>query len=400
MMKRRTAIVSLCLSLLACAGVAQERAQPMPLQEMRNKADRVLGLSNVSSRSEIDIVFELVDRLLEAGEQKEAEQYLEQALKHYPWQLRYQLIHAELLAKRGAADQAKEVATLVYTTAEEQELIEKAATMLDKQSSSNFPALSKLPGTNYCIVLVPIQDCESWILLELQKEVSSVLGVPVHIQTAPIKYPKYDRDAYGSAINRLRKNLKGNTTDQTVADAMKACGIGIKQLDNDENVLKVMRQLVLKEQGEKAAELFIAYLEKAKGEMPQWDASKLLSLLEAEVKPHRRDNVAYLGVTPQDMYSGSYNFLFGSANPSGGVMSYRRFTADFNEEIPNKKRLLKRTTMQCLSSIGHIFGVQRCSMPTCARAYPNSLSEHDAKEGTLCASCRSGFDKVFGSKAP
>ena len=45
---------------------------------------------------------------------------------------------------------------------------------------------------------------------------------------------------------------------------------------------------------------------------------------------------------------------------------------------------------------GHLFGLQRCSDPTCPRAYPNSLDEHDAKGAILCGQCRDGFDRLFG----
>ena len=76
-------------------------------------------------------------------------------------------------------------------------------------------------------------------------------------------------------------------------------------------------------------------------------------------------------------------------------MSYHRFTAKFDGDLPNQKRLVKRIKMQALASIGHIFRIKRCSNPTCARAYPHSLPEHDAKEGTLCAQCEAGFKKLF-----
>lgn len=118
-------------------------------------------------------------------------------------------------------------------------------------------------------------------------------------------------------------------------------------------------------------------------------------LLFKAVKPFHRKKVGYLGVTSLDIYAKDYNFLFGWASPSGGIMSYHRFKADFNDEIPNKERLVKRTIMQSLSSAGYIFGVERCTAPTCARAYPHSLAEHDAKDAKLCPACRNGFKKAL-----
>jgi predicted Zn-dependent protease len=76
-------------------------------------------------------------------------------------------------------------------------------------------------------------------------------------------------------------------------------------------------------------------------------------------------------------------------------MSYRRFTAAFNDETPNSGRLALRLKKQALSSIGHCFDVERCDTPWCARAYPNNLQEHDAKSAFLCAKCRAGFQLAF-----
>ena len=142
-------------------------------------------------------------------------------------------------------------------------------------------------------------------------------------------------------------------------------------------------------------EAFKAYLEESKGKNPQWNAGQLLDVLIRAVRPHRRRNVAYLGITAVDIYAKNYNFLFGCASRKGCIISYRRFTANFNGETPNQKRLVKRTFMQCLSSIGHIYGIERCTNPRCARAYPNSLSEHDAKEGSLWEKCKNEFRKIF-----
>ncbi len=114
--------------------------------------------------------------------------------------------------------------------------------------------------------------------------------------------------------------------------------------------------------------------------------------------PYRRKNVAYLGITSVDIYARDYNFLFGWANRLCGIMSYCRFTADFNDDIPNQERLVKRALMQSQSSVGLIYGLKRCTDPTCARAYPNSLSEHDAKKGTLCSECRKNFRTTFGQQ--
>ena len=178
---------------------------------------------------------------------------------------------------------------------------------------------------------------------------------------------------------------------------MKQLNLNMADLKNDENIVRLMEHL-LPANGPTAVEQFKSALKDAEGKNPQWNADELQSLLVKSGMPYRRKNVAYLGITSEDIYAKDFNFLFGWANAENGVMSYHRFTAIFNNELPNQSRLLKRAKMQALSSIGHIFGVKRCTNPTCARAYPHKLSEHDAKEGSLCAQCAEGFKKLFEQK--
>ena len=59
-----------------------------------------------------------------------------------------------------------------------------------------------------------------------------------------------------------------------------------------------------------------------------------------------------------------------------------------------KQRALK----QALSSVGQIFGVPRCTDPTCARAYPNGLAEFDAKQLQYCSQCQQANAKRFAAK--
>ena len=129
----------------------------------------------------------------------------------------------------------------------------------------------------------------------------------------------------------------------------------------------------------------------------QWDADVLMKAFVAKL-PEGWENGAttYIGITDRDIYARNYNFLFGWGGKTRALLSTRRFTGEFNDTPPKRSRLLKRTMMQLLSSAGHVFGVPRCTTPTCARAYPNSLDEHDAKTGKLCRDCRSGFDQALG----
>jgi predicted Zn-dependent protease len=393
-MKKNNLLVFTFFFILFGKAYSKEVTKPT-LGELKQQADSVLNLPNVSARGKIDVVFELADRLLEAKQSDLAEKYLSQGLQHYPWDLEHQIVYAKLLTSKGKSDLSRETADIVLKYAETGKLIEEARQLLGMPPLSSIPNIQSLPGTNYCVVLIPFQGCEDWLMFKMQEKLSETLGVPVHVQRIAVKYPPFDRDRRGQMLNQMRSSILGEgLKDPQVKAAMTQLKLSKDDLGVEKNLISLMKRLLAA--GSSAnSEQFDAALEESAGKNPQWNADHLQTLLFQSVKPYRRDRTAYLGVTSEDIYADDYNFLFGWASRQGGIMSYRRFTAAFNNENPNQPRLLKRATMQALSSIGLIYGVVRCTNPTCARAYPNSLSEHDAKEGTLCPQCKKGFKNIF-----
>lgn len=385
----------LALVLILTSWTSSEEVRPSSLKELRAQADAALRMTNVSARKDIDVVFTFVDRLVEENQYEEAQEYIVQGLEHFPWNLKYQMIYAELLARSGRKEKAKEKAALVLRYGETDELIGRARQILDKDPLPELPEISAVTGTDHCIVLVPLQKCDKWLLVRVKEELSARLRVPVRIQTINTRYPAFSRDRRKAVISRMREQLIKDIDDVHIADALKDLNLTRGDLDQEDTVLRLAKHLLRDADAETIAE-FDAFLEDSKGKDAQWNADQLQTILLRAVAPYRRENVAYLGVTSVDIYARDYNFLFGWASRLGGIMSYRRFTADFNNDIPNQDRLVKRTLMQCLSSLGLIYGIDRCTDPTCARAYPHSLAEHDAKKGTLCSECKNGFRATFG----
>ena len=373
---------------------ASTNAVVIPLNELRAQADEVLSQYNVSSRDRLWVVFELADRLVEENQQEEAEKYISKGLIHYPWNLKYQMIYAEMLAKKGKQEIAEEKASLVYKYAETDDLIERAGKVLKKATLPNFEELNSLLGTNHCVVLVPFLGCDKWLIARVKNELAATLNVPVYVQAINVQYPPPRRDRRGAIINRFRRRLLENISDKEIVAVMNEMKITKDDL-GDDNILKIWK-FYLRRTGEGAEAQFDAYLKDAIGKDNQWDANELFSVLIAGVNPSRRINAAYIGIVPVDVYANYFNYLFGWGNNLGHIISYCRFSAVFNNETPNRDRLNKRMEMQCLASIGYVFGLPRCTDPTCARAYPNSLQEHDAKSGALCSECRDGFKKIFG----
>jgi len=382
--------------ILWTPSVFSDETQPTTLttEALKEKTDKVLSLPNVSARTEISVVFELVDRLLEEGRLKDAEKYVDLGLQHFPWNLKYQMIYAEILEKKGMRAEAEEKAELVFKHAETDELTDRARKLLNTYRNTQFPTISTIETDKFSLVLIPFADCDKWLLIRIKESLAAILGIDVYIQTVNVDPPPANRDMRQLMIDTLRKRLIEQADDAQVTAGLKDLGLTLSDLSEEENVLKMSRNLIQKYNPDEL-KVFEKYLKESAGKNKQWDADILQDLLFKAVRPFRRKKVGYLGVTSLDLYAKDYNFLFGWANPLGGIMSYHRFKADFNDEIPDKERLVKRTLMQCLSSAGFIFGVERCTTPTCARAYPHSLAEHDAKEAKLCPACRNGFKKAF-----
>jgi predicted Zn-dependent protease len=393
-MSKKVSLI-LTLALIFTSRAFSKEVQTNSLNMLRAQADKVLAQTNVTARADIDVVFKLIDRLLEENQFDDAEKYIVQGLEHFPWNLKYQMIYAELLANSGRREKAEEKATLVFKYGETGELIERAIKLLNKDPLPEFAKFSTLPGTNHCVVLVPLQECDKWLIVRIKEELSAALGIPIYIQTIDMKYPAFSRDRRGILIDQIKQRVIKDIDDFQITDAMKDLNLTKDDLDEEDNVIKLMKYL-LRSYDARAIKEFEATLEDSKGKNPQWNADQLQTMLSVAVMPYRRKNVAYLGITSEDIYARDYNFLFGWANRLCGIMSYRRFTADFNNDSPNQERLIKRTLMQSLSSVGLIYGLKRCTDPTCARAYPHSLSEHDAKDETLCSECRNRFRTIFG----
>ena len=400
-----------CLAFAAGCGASKKAelqghgavAPQQPAVNSTNLREEVAALismgDSVQIRRQIQLVCALVDQLNREGKDDDALQYLQVLLQHDSWALEYQMLYAEMLEKRGQPDVAKERARLVETYAENDVMISRARAFLKEPSCESPPALSKLAGSTCTIVLVPIGITDVCFLQELRSALETGLRIPVHVQQADVRIPPFSRDPLKEYIGRMRESLLANMEKSArLVVFLRNNKIHRDTLEEDDAVLNAVRLICANDGGTNALAGFNATLEEVGRIDKQWDIEKLMNNLHSETTPYWRIGVRYLGVTKLDAYSGASNYIFGSAEPGGNnaVITYHRFTAEFNGETPNRDRLLKRTLKQALSSIGFMLGVVRCSDPTCARAYPHNMAEHDAKSEHLCAACKAGFEKATG----
>ena len=288
------------------------------------------------------------------------------------------------------------LASMAQDTADE--IVGKKQTGLisGKEMITNFPAISNLSGTDHCVVLVPIQECDKWLIARMQNALSSTLDIAVYVQTIDVEYPEATRCAYDRAVAQLRAQIKALLASNPMAVMlMNQYGYKQEDLESDEKLISIAEK-ALSFQDPAAAKKLANEIKRLKQEDSQWDARILKAVLFNAIKSYKRDNVVYIAITPVDIYSDGKKFILGSADSFGGVVSYYRLMSGF--ATLDKDRLAKRTKMQCLASLGDAVGVKTCENPACAREYPRSLAKHDAKSGEPCSQCSAAFKKIFDTK--
>lgn len=385
------------VTLLAAASSANSAEKPLP--ELEREATAVLSdPDNVSRRKRIAPVFDLAARYGALGRTNEARTYYTKALEHEPWNLEGQLALAQLLRSAGNTNAAREKAELVWTRAETDSLLARAAQMLGLPFASQPLASEPWPGEQG-LALVPVGEIDTWLLQELRDELPKLLHIPVIVQNASLTIPRHRRDAVHLRADELRAHFKRAHDDRHFRALLFRLRMNTNSLLDDEKMFQVTEAVLGDSPDKDQLRRFREDLVIVRRLGRQWQASELIGSITAAVAPRPGSQRGYLGITKLDLYENESRFVFGSAaiGANCGVLSYRRYESSLVDEPPDRTRLKQRTLKQALSTTGLLFGLPRCTDPTCARAYANSLPEHDAKQLTLCSACQEGFAQRFRS---
>ena len=91
-----------------------------------------------------------------------------------------------------------------------------------------------------------------------------------------------------------------------------------------------------------------------------------------------------LGVIAEDLYTGTYSFIFGLARIQGkpAVISLARLST------PDPERLRDRVAKEGIHEVGHTLGADNCPNRGCVMSFSDSADAVDRKTRSFCGRCR------------
>lgn len=387
---RSTIGLAVLMVIAACAS-ANTTDDPTAL---KRKADIALASQwKAEGIAQVEAVFAYAEYLVGIGDKKEALKYMQEALKRRPWDLARQLQYARLVEGAGNKQKAKQIYELISSTAENDDLVVNARQRLHKDVDISLEPAGPMDGPARTVVLVPIGKPDPLLLKEVAHELSERLGITVCTRDAHINAPAPSRNKYHQFMEHIRQRMLNDPSDPELTKELKRQNVALNKLADDDALAEFLIEAETNPDEQAEAQAVMGDL-REQGQ--QWLAPHLLKALKNATQEYWRPGLKYIALTPMDIYEGQYQYLFWQTQPDRAVISYARFKGSFMHAPPNRDRLRRRIVLSAMSCIGSMYGVDRCTNPTCPHSFPNSVAEHDAKTNDVCQECQHSFNKVLG----
>lgn len=402
--RRYGSMAWLWLSVTACPLLAATPSEP-DLATLKKAAEPWLASQDdIAVRHNATALYQLIDALVARRDEAGALPYLERVLRADPRSFDYQLTHGEILSRQGSPDALTTRVEQAIQLAENDATLRRAYRLGRREPPATPPLLADLAAEPGQLVLVSVGSPSDFWLHDLREALAGCLGIPVAVARMPFELGPADRTGLQQFAAAMRRRLEDAIKkDPEFARYLLSHRSSIERVRaSDDEVLRIMRLAINEAGGKEEVAKFNRRVEEARKDRMQWDAGKLLPQLRSALAPAAGAQRRFLVLTDVDLFQAGANFVFAVASneQATGLMSVLRFTAAFNDEPPQRERLNARLLKQALSSTGFALGVARCTDPLCARSYPSSLAEHDAKSARLCAACRAGFERALGRSLP
>jgi predicted Zn-dependent protease len=344
----------------------------------------------VAIRHSAEDFYDLAELKVQSGAPPAAIDLYVRALRSDSWNARRRLELMRLYQRTGAAKEACKEARILMDFVEDSAMTAEVVEALE-QCGEEFPAKkpSKDASDVIEIFLRPMGDADIHLIRQLAVELTDEMGILFTVEDRPIPMPEPDRtNAYRYVLD-IYENIIGNMPQEQREGVNRELGMPAQGATTHEERIHFIGELLRASGQERDNERFLFYRNVADFEaIPQYNIDDAINAMPR--KPFRENRVmtGMLAVTDKDLHADDTRYLFGGTFSTKGVVSYFRFTAEYNNTKPDRRRLLDRTLKQALSSANFLLGIKRCTNPNCARAFPINLEEHDRKPTTLCSECR------------
>ncbi|MFZ0931019.1 MAG: tetratricopeptide repeat protein, partial [Syntrophobacteraceae bacterium] len=362
-----------------------------PSREQLEEFVQKLPADNITQlRRGVNKVFSLAEIYEQESKDEKATELYEKALEADPANLPCQFKLAGLLIAHNRLKDGISKLHYIYDFAEDDGLLQQTRDLLSSAKAEIVqPAVRQDVEKNIEIVLVPMGNPSGQILSELRAALQDRLGIAVSVSGRAVDPGEADRKYSGLFISKIFSRVQKNLNQLQRDLIMHEFRITDADLNSPEYQAHFIRAVLSRsgEYGRQALQQFETELEKL-GDSGQYNITRLAKEIRRAFPVDGRQTVkAYLGVTPVDLYMSGSNFLYGGSDGIYGVISYCQFTAAHNGGKQCRPLVVSRILKQALSTSNLIFDIPRCNNPYCARSFPSTLAEHDAKSDKLCPDC-------------
>lgn len=112
------------------------------------------------------------------------------------------------------------------------------------------------------------------------------------------------------------------------------------------------------------------------------------------------DRFLVIGVGYIDGYEHGLNFVFGEAIPGEGVavVFTKRLRPEYYNEPVDYNLYFNRLVKEVVHELGHLLGLEHCSIGNCVMRFSNSVYEVDGKREYFCDNCRLKLRQISRTK--